>query len=273
MRPPTRAEDLPTAARGRYAEGVRAQISTALVAIAGVVVAVAGCGPSDFATAERTVTRSIDTIGKTRLVLDLPFALDVRGAGTATVAKLTLDLVASASTASTARRLADQFAFTVVEEAGGVVKLTVAQGVELVGLDGVATATIPSALELLVGSTREVRVQSMAQAVTVAAQGAVEVLDARGDVTVQGGSSVLVTTRATPASRTRLQASGALRLGLPSNPSVQVVAQSAQGVVEIVHPALPTPIQGLVYGASVNGGLADVQLSASGAITIGVTDR
>lgn len=246
---------------------------SALVAITGVVAALAGCGPSSFATAERTLTRSIETVGKRRLVLDLPFALDVRGVATATTAELTLALVASASTASTARRLADAFAFAVTEEAGGIVKLTVAQGVELVGLDGVATATIPAALELLVGSTREVRVQSMAQAVSVAAQGAIEVLDARGDVTVQGGGSVLVTTRALPASQTRIQASGALQLGLPSNPSVQVIAESAQGAVQIAHPALPTPIQGLAYAASVNGGLADVQLRAGAAITIGVTPR
>jgi hypothetical protein len=258
---------------GRYAEGVRARNQTALVAITGLVVALAGCGPSSFATAERTLRRSIDTVGKTRLVLDLPFALDVRGVTTATTAELTLALVASASTASTARRLADAFAFAVTEEAGGIVKLTVAQGVELVGLDGVATATIPTALELLVGSTREVRVQSMQQAVSIAAQGAVEVLDARGDVTVQGGGTVRVTTRALPASRTRLQATGGLQLGLPSNPSVQIVARSAQGSVQIAHPALPTPIQGLPYGASVNGGLADVELDAGGAITIGVTDR
>jgi hypothetical protein len=245
----------------------------ACVAGLGLFAILPSCGGGESFTATRSITSTVTLAGESRLVVNLPLPVVLRGERREDVV-VAADFTITASTSTPASNVADTIQILTERRDGDL----------FIGLGepttrgrfaaGGVVIRLPRDVDLDVterGGT--VEIEGIEGKIRVNSLGHVRVTGAEDDVfvAVQSGNA-LVDTDLRPGGSTTVQlVRGDIQLTTPAAVSADIEAVSESGLIVIAHPSLPRyPGGGLPYRANVGGGLNTVRLSTrSGVVVIG----
>lgn len=247
----------PSTTRGHAA---RSSFLSGLLAL----VAASACGTGEVHTAERTITGSVEASRTRTLMVDSVVEVIVEGSPRLDAIAYELVATITASTATTAERIASSLVVSVDRPTEQIARLVLAAP-RAGTIRGKLTVRAPSDLDLgVVEKASNVMVSGMVGVVQVDSLSSVRVVDPEGTVSigVQRGNAI-VDSKLPAGERTEiLVGTGDIQLTIPRQVSASIEATAGgAGNVVVSHPGLPPVIGTRPYRTSVNGGLNTVRLS------------
>ncbi len=224
-----------------------------------------GCEAAPRASVAWVRSATITLSSEELLYVESAVGLVVEGQGRTNNLVLQLNATLTASSATTAARLAAQTE-PFIERKDGAVRIVV-PSVDGATVEGTLLLRCPDDLSLRAfGKGGTVEVRGLDGALEIDAVTHVRVEDARANSTVRVvRGNVLIQTLATPASETVATTQGGdIQLTLPRALSAQIQAQAQNGAISVQHPSLPRWLGGdRPYTANVGGGLALIYANTS----------